>query len=135
MTKLRKLGVSEEAINQLEESLGFRLPLAYRRFLLEFGVSGTFVGTRYEFRFLEEMQREAADLLLENGMEESLLDDYFVFAIHQGYQISCFRKVCSDDPDVYIYTEGDEGVTSMGVIFSVLVEKLRSEESKYYDIS
>lgn len=134
MLEIKKLGASEKDVSAVEAVVGFRLPIIYRQFLLEFGVSGTFVGTKYECSCLVEMQKEARELLVENGIDPLILDGYFVFSIHQGYQISCFRKADSDDPEVFCYTEGDESIIGMRVSFSNLIEQLKMEESKYYKV-
>ncbi|MGZ3581989.1 MAG: SMI1/KNR4 family protein [Ktedonobacterales bacterium] len=97
-----------EEVRSLEDLLGHRLPIAYKEFLLWMGHgAGPFLrGTDVFFQDLPGMLEAAKDLLNENGIEDPLPDDAFIFYMHQGYQFMFFRLSDGDDPPVYFYGEG-----------------------------
>ncbi len=49
---------------------------------------------------------EARGLLTENGLQEDLPEDAFVFYMHQGYEFGYFLIGDGEDPAVYQYVEG-----------------------------
>jgi hypothetical protein len=73
------------------------------------------------------IKRDGLELLTDNGVSGLAAPDAIVFAMHQGYQVYWMARSLSDDPPVYMYQEGDEGVTREWKSFT---EFLRHELSK-----
>jgi SMI1-KNR4 cell-wall len=101
-------GCRDDEIDQLEGSLGIKLPSTYRQFLARMGRSaGAFLsGTDFLFADLPELRRQAERLLEEANVSFCLAEADFVFAVHQGYQFLYFTTGQLDDPAVWHFAEG-----------------------------
>ena len=101
-------GCSEAEIRAFEQQQGLVLPVAFRAFLRAVGrhAGGFLVRTQAFFYDLEELTRDACDLLVENGYADCLPADAFFFYIHQGYEFGYFRLCDGPDPAVYQVYEG-----------------------------
>src|ERR671930_627899 len=106
VTEIR--GCTQIEIENLERIVGNQLPIAYRQFLLAIGRgAGAFLkGTDVFYDQVATLTDEARVLLAENGMQDELPEDAFVFYMHQGYEFGYFRIGDGADPPVYQYVEG-----------------------------
>ena len=109
------LGCSPEEVDQLEQSLPFKLPLSYKEFLLCCGhEAGMFFrGTDIFFKDLDGVQGVLDELLKEINF--ILPPDAFVFSMHQGYEFHYFIASDGDDPPVFSYTDNGKGVPPVKV--------------------
>jgi len=101
-------GCSETDIALLQNTLPYKIPDAYREFLLLFGrnPAGFLAGSEVKFGYLQSMREEASEILLRNDAK-ILADNEFVFFLHQNYSFYTF-KLGIDDPDILLYIEGGE---------------------------
>ncbi len=129
MNVSKSQGVLDIEISAFERECNVIFPSAYREFLRKYGISGVMKGADYEFHKLHDVKEWSDELICENGVDISWLGSFFVFAIHQGYQIFLFQLGVGDDPIVYSYTEGDKGISSVGMRFSEFVAAYIREES------
>ncbi|HJP77251.1 MAG TPA: SMI1/KNR4 family protein [Pseudonocardiaceae bacterium] len=107
-------GLTESELSDLENGLGVpRLPGAYREFmrLMGRGAGRLLAGTDAFYPEIVEYQEEARDLLNESPINDSLVKDALIFAIHQGYQVYWMSDVSSDDPPVLMYQENQDNVS------------------------
>ena len=100
-------GCSEHEVAELERACGTTLPAAYRMFLRRVGKRvGTFMeGSDLTHEWLAGLTEQARVLAQEEGLE--LPSDAFAFLGHQGYQFLYFRTGTGDDPEVYLFMEGE----------------------------
>lgn len=98
---------TEDEVHQLEQTLGLRLPLAYREFLLWMGhyAGGYLAGYDWRFEALFHLKEWALELLEENQSTEILPEDAIVFFMNQGYRFMFFRVSEGENPPVYEYSE------------------------------
>lgn len=101
-------GCTQREIEDLESQVGASLPIAYKQFLLAIGhQAGAFLrGTDVFYDQIAALTDEARVLLAENGLQDALPEDAFVFYMHQGYEFGYFRISEGADPPVYQYVEG-----------------------------
>ncbi|WP_099074317.1 hypothetical protein [Proteus alimentorum] len=101
------IGCSDEQIFQLEDKYG-KLPYFYKIYLSIFGLeAGDFKkGTDILYSELDDINIYSIELLEENDIRIPL--NFFSFLLHQGYSSLFFIDRQCDDPDVYVYTEGDK---------------------------
>jgi len=104
-------GCPRGQIDEIESSLGVRLPSSYRRFLARFGrddgASAALRGSDYYLPLLLDLRSGAEELLRESNSSFALHPQDFVFWMHQGYQFCFFRADGSNqDPPVFYYFEG-----------------------------
>lgn len=83
---------------------------SYKEFLRAMG-KGAGMFFRGTAMFLPDLNKglktAARELLEENQQPTQVLDDAFVFSMHQGYQFDYFYTTDGDDPPVYHYMEGE----------------------------
>lgn len=98
-----------QEVNDLEATIGLKLPLAYKEFLLwaGHGAGRLMIGSQFYYDDLLAIQEIAAEMLEEDKSPEILPKDAFVFWMHQGYMFSFFRTSEGDDPPVHHYCEGE----------------------------
>jgi hypothetical protein len=101
------IGCSEEEIAEFEANHHVALPAFYRGFLMRMGrrAGAFFRGTDILLR-RDGYRQWALELLADNNYPFKLPDDAFVFFLHQGYVMGYFICDGSDDPPVFIYSEG-----------------------------
>lgn len=101
------IGCSDEQILQLENKYG-KLPYFYKIYLsiLGFEMGDFKKGTSVLYSELDDINIYSIELLEENNIQIPL--NFFSFLLHQGYSSLFFIDRECDDPDVYVYTEGDK---------------------------
>ncbi|MFI0404525.1 SMI1/KNR4 family protein [Actinomadura sp. 3N508] len=129
------LGCSDEeiaAVVRAQRVIG--LPALYRDFLAVMGKRPypLMQGTDWAYRDLLELRQDAADLLDENGLDQAMLDDALVIAMHQGYVLYYIphASTAPPDPPVWTYVEGEEPSQSFATFreFLVSLEEMRRRE-------
>ncbi len=100
---------SEDDIDRAESAFGITFPPAYRAFLLVCGMQPpkSLVGSDCTLEDLATINSEASSLFTENNITGSLVQNIFVFLMHQGYSLLYFPLNGNVDPPVYCYNEGD----------------------------
>jgi len=84
------------------------LPASYMSFMKDAGNGIRFFkGSSYNMSEIFNLQEWAIELLDEDGSDEMLTDNDFVFFMHQGYQFYFFKLNEGNDPPVYFYEEGE----------------------------
>lgn len=105
------IGCSEKEILEIEFFFNVKLPVLYKKFLSKMGHNaGDFLsGTDAFYNNIFSIREWAKELLIECNEPFELKDNYFIFAIHQGYQF-WFFDIEDDkyDPPIYYYFEGDK---------------------------
>jgi hypothetical protein len=107
------LGLTEEEIRiVVDDQEVDRLPGRYLEFLRLMGrkAGRLLVGTDAFYPGILGLKRDAREILMDNGVTELLPEESIVFAMHQGYQIYWMASGALDDPPVFMYQEGGEGV-------------------------
>ena len=101
-------GCTQREIEDLERVVGTALPRAYKQFLLAVGHrAGAFLrGTDVFYGQVPALTDGARALLVENGVQDKLPQDGFVFYMHQGYEFGYFQIGEGDDPPIYQVVEG-----------------------------
>lgn len=101
-------------VQALQQQVETQLPEAYREFLLWMGHgAGPFMrGTDCFYNDLPQLREWAMELLVENSVSQSLLNNAFVFCMHQGYQFMFLRTHEGNDPIVYYYNETERQSTA-----------------------
>lgn len=108
-------------VDELERQFQFRLPAAYRAFLLLMGRTPdeSFDVSDCAYAKLSGFRTSAAKLLTESGHPFALTSQDFVFFMHQGYQFLYFPcDDASDDPPVYHYLEEEPAAKKVSERFS-----------------
>ncbi len=104
------IGCSKEEVCELEKSIGYSLPEAYKNYLYLAGkdYDGVMVGTDCFFDDVVSNNNYLLELLKENKLStDSLPDSYLTFFSHQGYMMAWFQLPTEeDDPVCYHYFEG-----------------------------
>ena len=120
-------GCSERDVKILEQSLGRRLPAAYREYLLWMGNDkhGRLKGSDWFLSDVRENTAALPELLSENEISIDQLDDPFCFFMHQGYMAAWFDlSQTSDDPECFFFSEGnDAGDVEGPKMFSEFLKK------------
>lgn len=97
-----------DKLNSIENKYQILLPKIYKDFynLCSFSVPANLVGSDLwnDNRF--DLNEGAVELLAEDGINNFLQGDDFVFMIHQGYMFWYFKANGDPDPIVYGYHEG-----------------------------
>jgi hypothetical protein len=117
-------GLMESELRELERGLGGRkLPLVYREFMSRMGrdAGPLLAGTDAFYPEIVEYQEDAWDLVSEGSVEHLVSAGCIIFAIHQGYQIYYMSLDVGDDPPVFMYQEGDSGMSSSWKSFSLFI--------------
>ncbi|GAA1885527.1 SMI1/KNR4 family protein [Actinomadura bangladeshensis] len=128
------LGCSDEEIAAVARAQRVvALPALYRDFLAVMGKRPypLMQGTDWAYRDLLELRQDAAELLAENDLDPSLLDDALVIAMHQGYVLYYIphASAAPADPPVWTYVEGEEPAESFRTFreFLVSLEDMRRQ--------
>lgn len=133
------LGCSDDeigAVTRAQRVVG--LPALYRDFLAVMGKRPypLMQGTDWVYQDLLELRQDAAELLEENGVDQAMLDDALVIAMHQGYVLYYIpgASTAPADPPVWTYVEGEEPSESFGSFreFLVSLEDMRRREIATY---
>ena len=133
------LGCSDEEIGAVVRAQRvIALPALYRDFLAVMGKRPypLMQGTDWAYQDLLELRQDAAELLQENDVDEAVLDDALVIAMHQGYVLYYIphASTAPADPPVWTYVEGEEPRQSFGTFreFLVSLEVMRRREVATY---
>lgn len=96
-------------LNDLEFKNGLIFPKIYKDFYM-FCEKFTPEGMRGSdlFNKYKELNDWAKELLKEDGVEDFLNYDDFVFLMHQGYMFWYFKANGEENPKVYYYHEGQK---------------------------
>lgn len=96
-----------EEINQLKKlTENSPLPISYIEFMKKAGNGiRMFAGSDFKCKEVANLKASALELLAENDFTETLLDNHFVFFMHQGYQFYFFDLDDGDNSPVYYYGE------------------------------
>jgi hypothetical protein len=121
-------GFSHEEIEQIESSLGLRLPLLYRRFLLMMGKAQALYGL--DFQLLTFFFSDTAEILEVQKIPqqcdgfESIQNqpDLFIFADYIGESLYYFICDGADDP-IVVHMIENEKPKETGIRFSAFFEK------------
>jgi hypothetical protein len=91
----------------IENESHISLPEAYKDFynFCSFSIPENLVGTDLRNNY-SELNEWAVELLEEDGINNFLESDDFVFMMHQGYIFWYFKANGDPDPIVYSYQEG-----------------------------
>ncbi|GGM29598.1 MULTISPECIES: SMI1/KNR4 family protein [Micromonospora] len=124
------LGLSDDDIQRVAEdqSVG-RLPGRYVEFLQVMGrkAGRLLAGTDAFYLDILGLKQEASDVLAENSVGDLIQDGSVVFAMHQGCQVYWLPGSALDDPPVFMYQEGDRGVSK---VWGSFTEFLRYERAR-----
>ena len=120
------LGCSDEEIGAvLRAQRVVALPALYRDFLAVMGKRPypLMQGTDWAYQDLLELRQDGAELLEENGLDQAMLDDAAVIAMHQGYVLYYIPRASTApaDPPVWTYVEGEEPSESFATFREFLV--------------
>jgi hypothetical protein len=128
-------GCSPADIAELESTLGFAVPEAYRRFMLVAGRNAgpVLAGTDCSFPRVLVLREWAEELLNECHSDYSLPTDYLVFSMHQGYEFLAMRLGAGDDPPVLQYVEGQAEPTEEWDSFSSYLADVQNESRRIAD--
>ena len=102
-------GCRNSEIVDLEKTIGFALPIAYKQYLLWMGkdYEGVFVGCDWFITDVKNNHELVPELLRENNVAFTLSEHYLSFFSHQGYMAAWFDlPVNCEDPEVWFYGEG-----------------------------
>lgn len=113
-----------DKLSTIERERNMSLPDIYRRFFdkCTYSIPANLVGTDLWNNTTFDLQEGAAELLEEDGIDNFLDIDDFVFMIHQGYMFWYFKANGDADPVVYGYYEGKYKPDNLGH-FSEFVKK------------
>lgn len=116
-------GCNAEEIAKVEDHFGCSIPASYRDFLSIAGRGAwrLFQGTDIFYPRVLGLQKDAENLLCEQGMSQLLSPDAKVFCMHQGYEMNFFLPG-TDDPAVFQFVEGDTGASRPWGSFSDFIE-------------
>ena len=92
----------------------YKLPTVYRKFRrsCNWRTPWSLVGTDLRLNG-ENLNYWAKQLLEENAIECFLKDKDYVFMMHQGYIFWYFEANGDENPDVYSFHEGNEGLKTL----------------------
>lgn len=98
---------TRDEVEDLEQRLGFHLPLAYQEFLLWMGKGARdfLSGSDCWYDNLPFLRGWAIELLAENKFEQAIPDDALIFFMHGGYQFNFLLPQEGEDPPVHFYGE------------------------------
>lgn len=107
-------GCSDQEIELIEKHVGKVLPGVYRQFLATLGkcAGRFFLGSDILFPEILNQSDYISELFDEDGFDRKTkvdgipVEDFVVFAGHQGYQFLLIPSGLTDDPPVYRYVEG-----------------------------
>jgi hypothetical protein len=93
-------------LSKIEQGRQITLPEAYKDFyhMCSHTIPENLIGTDLLNRY-SELNEWAAELLEEDGIENFLAPDDFVFMMHQGYMFWYFKADGNPDPLVFGYYE------------------------------
>lgn len=124
------VGVSDEELREFAEDQAITsIPGRYAEFLKAMGRAAgpLLVGTDAFYPDIIGLKRDGLELLADSGVAGLASSDVIVIAMHQGYQVYWMADVSTDDPPVYMYQEGDKGISKK---WDSLTEFLRQELAK-----
>ena len=124
---------SNDDVQLFEQRMRFKLPLAYKEFLLLMGKgadyflkgSDCFINDDFE-----EMRTQATYILKNSGHSEKFLNNAFVFWMHQGYQMAFFYLSESENPKIHYFSESEKETNG---IFSHLDNEQKMFRSSVYE--
>lgn len=122
-------GCSVSEVDELERTLGFTLPAAYREYLLWMGkdYDGIFRGSDCFIDNVMDNNSWLPELLTENGVKYDLPQYYLTFFMHQGYEAAWFATPAEPDPQCWYFGEGDtEMPLQKGSFSSVILTRIQS---------
>ena len=114
-------------LSRIEDKYHVLLPMLYRDFydLCSISIPVTLVGTdllnNYSYSYFKE---GAARLLEDDGVDNVLESNDFVFMMHQGYIFWYFKANGDSDPIVYSYYEGKLKPDKLGLFSNFIKEFL-----------
>lgn len=113
-----------DKLSRIEIERKISLPKIYRDFYTHcsYSIPTNLVGTDLWNNIGFDLTDEAIELLQENGIENFLEEDDFVFMMHQGYIFWYFKANGDINPDVYGYQEGKLKPDNLG-LFSDFVKE------------
>ncbi|TDC63718.1 SMI1/KNR4 family protein [Micromonospora sp. KC207] len=124
------VGMSEAEVREVASDQSVSsMPSRYVEFLRLMGkaAGALLVGTDAFYPGILGLKRDGLELVTGSGLDGLVPSDVIVFAMHQGYQVYWMSSELSDDPPVYMYQEGDKGVSREWKSFT---DFLRYELSK-----
>ena len=99
---------SRDKLSRIEKELHFSLPEIYKRFYdrCSYSIPVNLVGTDWN-TYKVNLNEGAVELLKDDGADNFLESDDFVFMMHQGYMFWYFKSNGDPDPIVYAYKENN----------------------------
>lgn len=96
-----------DSLEEIEIAKGFSFPKIYKDFYkhCESSIPKGMIGSDL-FNTYKELNEWAIELLKEDNAENFLDNDDFVFMMHQGYMFWYFKANGKENPNVYLYYEG-----------------------------
>lgn len=114
-------GCTLEFVQELERTLGHRLPESYRDYLAWMGADheGALRGSDWFANDVIENTRYVPELLQHNNLDWKLPHASVCFFVHQGYMCAWFDlDDSSEDPQCWFYCEGDTPQPKLAGAFS-----------------
>jgi hypothetical protein len=114
-----------DKLSRIEQENQISLPEIYKDFykLCSFNIPTKLVGTDLRNAH-PELNQWAIELLEEDGIENFLDDNDFVFMMHQGYMFWYFKADGNPDPIVYGYHENKLKPDNLGLLSEFIREYL-----------
>ncbi len=112
-------------LKSIENEFHILLPDVYKRFynLCAVSIPDTLIGTDLLNNFsYYHLRNSAEELLQDDGVDNFLKSEDFVFMIHQGYMFWYFKADGEADPIVYGYYEGKKSPDNFGH-FSIFINQ------------
>lgn len=117
-------GLTDDEIREIQTDQGLEsLPVCYQEFLRCMGrcAGHLLIGTDVFYPALLGIKADVLDLLRENAVSNLIGDDAVVIGMHQGYQAYWLETASGDDPAVYLYQEGETGISKKWASFSAFL--------------
>jgi len=117
-----------DKLSKIEKEFHILLPAVYKDFynLCSFSIPGNLVGTdlvnNYSYAYLKT---GAVELLKDDGIDNFIESDDFIFMMHQGYMFWYFKANGDTDPIVYGYYEGKLKTDNFGRFSDFIKDYLR----------
>jgi len=114
-------------LNSIENKHQISLPQVYKDLYRQcsFSIPANLVGTDLWNNNRLDLKEGAIELLEENGIDNFLESDDFVFMMHQGYMFWYFKANGNPDPIVYGYYEGKPNRDNFGRFSEFIKEYIK----------
>ncbi|TRX58736.1 SMI1/KNR4 family protein [Fulvivirga sp. M361] len=126
-------GCSEGEIQFIESFYKIKLPLVLKEYLRIMGEKSrdVFSGLEVDFSELESINNEFQEILkYHNRLDEN---PALAFMMNQGYAFYAIKNFELDDPEVYSYIDGDDGleISVSDNSFSVFLKRMLKMKKRH----